>query len=86
MGEHNKTPIGEPALNWHRVRSEPGLEISMRRHLLKNIYGPYEICNKNEDPMSRKTVAKNGKTNFLNLLLLTKTQKIPKLPPALQGK
>ena len=27
---------------------DPGLEISMQGHLLRNIYEPYVICNKND--------------------------------------
>jgi len=37
---------GKADLNWHRVRSDLELEISMLGHLLKNICEPYVICNK----------------------------------------
>jgi len=46
LGEHNDTISGEAELNWHRVRSDLELEISMLGHLLKNICEPYVICNK----------------------------------------
>ena len=48
FGEHNDTIHGEAELNWHRVRSDLELEISMRGHLLKNICEPNLICNKND--------------------------------------
>ncbi len=50
VGEHNDTDTiaGETELNWHRVRFDLELEISMRGHLLKNICEPYVICNKND--------------------------------------
>ncbi len=48
LGEHNDTISGKAELNWHRVRSDLELEISMLGHLLKNICEPYVICNKKE--------------------------------------
>ena len=48
VGEHNDTDTiaGKTELNWHRVRFDLELEISMQGQLLKNICEPYVICNK----------------------------------------
>ena len=56
LGEHNNTVVGETEWNWHRVRSDPGLEISMRGHLLKNICEPYVICNKKRSRLIDRSV------------------------------
>jgi len=45
LGEHNDTVIGETDGIGIELGFDPGLEISMRGHLLKNICEPYVICN-----------------------------------------
>ncbi len=46
--EHNDTVVGEADGIGIELGFDPGLEISMQGHLLKNIYEPYVICNKND--------------------------------------
>ncbi len=46
--EHNDTVIGEADGIGIELGFDPGLEIWMQGHLLKNIYEPYVICNKND--------------------------------------
>ncbi len=60
FGEHNDTISGKAELNWHRVRSDLELEISMRGHLLKNICEPYVICNKKRRSRWRVGLSKSG--------------------------
>ena len=45
-GEHNDTVSGEADGIGIALGFDPGLEISMQGHLLKNISEPYIICNK----------------------------------------
>ncbi len=45
-GEHNNTIIGEAGGSGIELGFDPGLEISMQGHLLKNICEPNLICNK----------------------------------------
>ncbi len=45
-GEHNNTIIGEAGGSGIELGFDPGLEISMQGHFLKNISEPYVICNK----------------------------------------
>jgi len=58
-GEHNDTIIGEADGIGIELGFDPGLEISMRGHLL-NISEPYVICNKKRRSRWRVGLSKSG--------------------------